>query len=292
MFAADQYQLLDFGEGRKLERFGPYVLDRPAPGTDAFERALDPAEWKQAARYTRTEGDRGKWTYRFPLPSTWEITHGRMVFEIKPTEFGHVGLFPEQATNWDWISTQIERMEPSLKVLNLFAYTGGSTMAASLPGAGVVHIDAAQSTLTWARQNAALSGLSDAPIRWIVEDAEKFVHRELKRGNRYDGVILDPPTYGHGPKGEVWKIEEDLDPLLTSLAELTEGTPKLFLLSCHSPGFSAQVLKRRVFEAFDRTLLPQTVAEELSIEAADGRRLSFGSMVRIVSPPVPTTSIA
>lgn len=292
MFPVDQYQLLDFGEGRKLERFGPYVLDRPAAGTDAVERALDESHWKQAARYTRTEGDRGKWSYRFPLPSTWEIMHGRMVFEIKPTEFGHVGVFPEQATNWDWIRTQIERMEPALKVLNLFAYTGGSTMAAAFPGAGVVHIDAAQTTLSWARQNAALSGVADAPIRWIVEDAEKFVHRELKRGNRYDGIILDPPTYGHGPKGEVWKIAEDLDPLLTMLAELTEGMPKLFLLSCHSPGFSAQTLKRKVFEAFDRKLMPQTVAEELYLESADGRRLPCGSMVRMASPPIPTTSIS
>jgi 23S rRNA (cytosine1962-C5)-methyltransferase len=281
MFKPDQYQLLDFGEGRKLERFGPFVLDRPAVGTETIERAIEESTWKQAARYIRTEGERGKWSYRFPLSTTWEITHGRSVFEVKPTEFGHVGVFPEQAANWDWISRQIERIEPPVKVLNLFAYTGGSTLAAAAKGAEVVHIDSAESTVAWARQNAALSGLAGAPIRWIVEDAEKFVRRELKRGNRYDAVILDPPSYGHGPKGETFKIADDLRPLLSLIAEVTEGAPKLLLLTCHSPGFTPAVLRQQLTETFDREICRRAEIGTLEIESQDGRSLRCGSMVRL-----------
>ena len=283
MFASNQYELLDFGEGRKLERFGGYVLDRPAAGTEPFERSLEASEWKLAARYTRTEGDRGKWSYRFPLPSTWEIEHGRLVFEVKPTEFGHVGVFPEQAANWDWIANQIERIEPPLRVLNLFAYTGGSTLAAAANGAEVAHIDAVQNTIAWARQNAALSGLANAPVRWIVEDAEKFVRRELKRGNRYDAVVLDPPSYGHGPKGETWKIADDLSPLLSLIAELTEGNPKFLLLTSHSPSFTPAVLRQYLIDAFDRDTCRQAVAAEMTIATSDGRRMSSGSMLRLTN---------
>ncbi len=283
MFASNQYELLDFGEGRKLERFGGYLLDRPAGGTEPFERSLSPGDWKQSARYTRTEGDRGKWSYRFPLPSTWEIEHGRLVFEVKPTEFGHVGVFPEQAANWDWIADQIERIEPPVKVLNLFAYTGGSTLAAAAKGAEVVHIDAAENTIAWARQNAALSGLADAPIRWIVEDAEKFVRRELKRGNRYDAVVLDPPTFGHGPKGETWKIGDHLAPLLSLIAELTEGVPRFLLLTCHSPNLSPPVLKQRLIDAFGRDTCRYTSAEAMMISTGDGRQMPCGSRVRLAA---------
>lgn len=283
MFTKDQYELLDFGEGRKLERFGLYVLDRPAANSNGVERRLEAIDWKQAARYVRGEGDRGKWSYRFPLPSTWEINHGRLVFEIKPTEFGHVGLFAEQASNWDWIADQIERIEPPVKVLNLFAYTGGSTLAAAASGAEIVHIDSAENTVAWARQNAALSGLAEAPIRWIAEDAEKFVRRELKRGNRYDAVILDPPSYGHGPKGEVWKIGEHLGLLLSMLAELTDGAPKFLLFTCHSPGYSPNVLRQHLIDAFDRETCRHVIAEEMVISASDGRTLPCGSMVRMAN---------
>ena len=281
MFAPNQYELLDFGEGRKLERFGGYVLDRPAPGTEPFERALQQSDWQQAAHYSREEGERGKWSYRFPLPSTWEIEHGRLVFEVKPTEFGHVGVFPEQAANWDWIADQIERIEPPVKMLNLFAYTGGSTLAAAAKGAEVVHIDAAENTIAWARQNAALSGLANAPIRWIVEDAERFVRRELKRGNRYDAVVLDPPSYGHGPKGETWKIGDDLAILLSLVAELTDGKPKFLLLTCHTPSFTPAVLRQYLIDAFDRDTCCQAVAQEMTIATADGRRMPSGSMMRL-----------
>jgi 23S rRNA (cytosine1962-C5)-methyltransferase len=283
MLAANDYELLDFGEGRKLERLGPYTLDRPAVGTDALERQLPAAPWKQAARYERTQGDRGKWRHQFPLPSTWEINFDQLVFEVKPTEFGHVGVFPEQAANWNWLDRQIPRFEVPIRLLNLFAYTGGSTLAAAKAGAEVVHIDAAENTVAWARQNAAHSGLAESPIRWIVEDSEKFVQRELKRGNRYDAVILDPPSYGHGPKGEVWKIDEHLPHLLSLLAELTEGSPKLLLLSCHSAGYTPSTLRQLVSDAFDREPARRAIAGPMSITAGDGRSLSCGIMLRFAS---------
>jgi 23S rRNA (cytosine1962-C5)-methyltransferase len=203
-----------------------------------------------------------------------------MVFEVKPTEFGHVGVFPEQAANWDWISSQMERFEPPVKMLNLFAYTGGITLAAAAKGAEVVHIDAAENTVAWARQNAAHSGLAEAKIRWIVEDAEKFVRRELKRGNRYDAVVLDPPSYGHGPKGESWKIGNDLAPLMSLIAELTAGEPKFLLLSCHSPTFTPSLMRRLVIDAFDRDMAERAVADDMEISTAAGRRLHCGSMLR------------
>jgi 23S rRNA (cytosine1962-C5)-methyltransferase len=281
MFNRDQYELLDFGEGRKLERFGAYLLDRPAPATELMSRECPAQHWRDAARYVRIEAERGKWCSKLPLPSTWIVEHGRLVFEVKPTEFGHVGLFAEQAANWDWLKSQIERIEPPVKVLNLFAYTGGGTMAAAAAGADVVHIDAAENIVTWARQNAALSGLAEKPVRWITEDAEKFVRRELKRGNRYDAVILDPPSYGHGPKGETWKIEQHLKPLLTMLAELTDGAPKFFLFTCHSIGYTPQVLKQLLVDAFDRDTVHSATADEMVIRTKNGRELPSGSQVRL-----------
>jgi 23S rRNA (cytosine1962-C5)-methyltransferase len=284
MLAADDYELLDFGEGRKLERFGAYTLDRPAAGTDGFEREVPATLWKQAARYERTQGDRGKWHYRFPLPSTWEIGFGQLVFEVKPTEFGHVGVFPEQAANWNWLEAQIQQLDGPIRLLNLFAYTGGSSLAAAKAGAEVVHIDAAENTVAWARQNAAHSGLADAPIRWIAEDAEKFVCRELKRGNRYDALVLDPPSYGHGPKGEIWKIDEHLPHLLSMLAELTEGSPKLLLLSCHTAGYTPAKVRQIVAGAFDRDTAQRATVGAMKITSSTGRELPSGTMLRMIKP--------
>lgn len=280
MFPSNQYQLLDFGEGRKLERFGAYLLDRPAVGTDHLPRERDDGQWRNAAKYARNNGGTGNWKYRYPLPSTWEVEHGKLVFEIKPTEFGHVGLFAEQAENWDWLAAKIAAMPAPPKLLNLFAYTGGSTLTAAAAGAQVVHVDAAANTVAWARQNAGLSGLTESPIRWIVEDAELFVRREVKRGNRYDGVILDPPSYGHGPKGEVWKIDDHLPPLLSLLAELTDGNPQLLLVTCHSPGYTPQTLRQLVATAFDRELARQSTADTMTVTAEDGRSLPCGSRLR------------
>ncbi|RIK80472.1 MAG: SAM-dependent methyltransferase [Planctomycetota bacterium] len=238
MFAADQYELIDFGLGRKLERFGPYVLDRPALAAADFAQRF-PDLWKEAhARYERTSDNQGIWRSAAALPECWTIRHEPFALEIKPTPFGHVGVFPEQAENWDWIAEKIRAFaaaEPNRRprVLNLFAYTGGSTLAAAAAGAEVVHVDAAANTVAWARRNAELSALAAAPIRWLVEDARKFVDRELRRGNKYDMVIADPPAYGHGPKGQTWQLLRDWSALEEAIASLVVPGRNAMLLTHH-----------------------------------------------------------
>lgn len=278
MFASDEYQLLDFGAGRKLERFGGVVLDRLCPAADGVTRGNSEA-WKQAiVRYERTSGDKGLWqTGGAAFPSPWTLSHNSFRLELKLTDFGHLGVFPEQAANWDWIAERVRRATEPLKVLNLFAYTGGSTLAAAATGAEVVHVDAARNTVAWARRNAELSGLAGAPIRWIAEDAMLFVRRELKRGNQYQAVVLDPPSYGHGPKGEVWKLAEDLPELLSLCAELTQADRRFVLLSCHSPGFGPRELGRLMAQAFGEENIE---ASEMTVAAAADRMLPCGAMAR------------
>ena len=219
MFDSTQYQLLDFGDSRRLERFGPVMLDRPCPAAASIRPAA-PRLWSLAhARFERLEADQGRWIVRGDPPQRWTIAHNRINLELKRTDFGHVGQFPEQAENWDWIAEQVGRSHSDaagpMNVLNLFAYTGGSTLAAAAAGAKVTHVDAARNIVAWARRNAELSALGSAPIRWIAEDAVKFVEREVRRSNHYDAMILDPPSYGHGPHGEVWRLAEDLPGLLS-----------------------------------------------------------------------------
>lgn len=273
MFASDEYALIDCGGGRKLERLGAHVVDRPSPAAEGFPPG-DRTLWTSATlRYDR---ETGQW-HGAELPASWIVRHGELAFELRPTEFGHVGLFPEQAANWDWITRAVATSDRPLKLLNLFAYTGGSTLAAAAAGAEVTHIDAARNVVVWARRNAELSGLSDRPVRWIAEDARKFVQRERKRGRRYDGVILDPPSYGHGPSGEAWKIEQHLEPLLADCAELTGGDCRLVLLTCHSPGYEGAVLGRLVRAAFGEG---RVVTGELALQSTTGRRLPSGHFAR------------
>lgn len=315
MFSLDQYALLDFGDGRRLERFGALVLDRPCPAAEGVAKG-DPALWEQAdARFVRTEGKLGEWVCERDLPDRWTITYGKkgtgticrdgpkgashklylspFFLELKRTEFGHLGVFPEQAANWDWLAAQIRRVRethqpalsndlPSLRVLNLFAYTGASTLAAASAGAEVVHVDAARNVVAWARRNAELSGLADAPIRWVTEDAMKFVKRELRRGNTYDAAILDPPSYGHGRRGEVWRLSKHLPQLLRMLAELTAGRCQWLLLSCHTPSFGPERLERLVSENLG---LGRVSAEQMTLETAAGRRLPSGVVVRWQAAP-------
>jgi 23S rRNA (cytosine1962-C5)-methyltransferase len=298
------YELLDFGDGRKLERFGPWVLDRPCPAAVSVKRQHR-ALWKDIT--ARFDGDRsadGEWT---PRGETWaarEVELGvplngdaRFAMQLEPLPSGQVGVFPEQLACWKWIAqragsssslansaspspVRAPSTSPRLKVLNLFAYTGGSTLAAACAGAEVVHVDAARSVVDRARPNAAASGLAEHPIRWIVEDAAKFCRREVKRGNRYDAVILDPPTYGHGPKGEEWLVKRDLLPLLELCGELTERRPKFVLLTCHTPGIGAADLSAYLSDGMFGHCGQPPRTGELALETSDGRRLPSGIYAR------------
>jgi 23S rRNA (cytosine1962-C5)-methyltransferase len=290
------YELIDFGDGRKLERFGEWVLDRPAAAAIGV-RPAKPQAWRAAT--AKFQGDRaaaGEWT---PATSRWAqrelalsvALEGFAEFQLllEPLPSGQIGVFPEQWGNWEWLAQAVRRatagratpgQSPGLKALNLFAYTGGSTLAAVSAGADVVHVDAAKSVVNRARQNAATSGLGDEPARWIVEDALKFCRREVKRGNYYDGVILDPPTYGHGPKGEEWNIKRDLLPLLQLCGELTQRRPKFVLLTCHSPGIGPAEMSAYLSEGIFGACGQPPKTGELFLETAEGRRLPSGVFAR------------
>jgi 23S rRNA (cytosine1962-C5)-methyltransferase len=276
MFTRQEYELLDFGRGRKLERFGEYVLDREAPAAgDAPPSSA--ALWRHADARFQRRGDGGRWETQNELPRRWPVTHGSVQFELKRTDFGHVGLFAEQAANWDWLS----RQSSDLKVLNLFAYTGGSTLAAAAAGAAeVVHVDSARNTVNWARRNAELSGLAAAPIRWITEDSQKFVRRELKRGNRYDGVVLDPPSFGHGTKSEVWTLTRDLPELLAGCGELVDSRRGFILLTCHTTDLGADALAATLRESLPEAGAGVITTNAMVLVTADRRRLESGVVVR------------
>ncbi len=242
MWMSDQWQdyaLLDCGEGRRLERWGEHRLIRPDP--QAIWQRQAPDLWrKPSAVYHRSRAGGGQWEV-FSLPDSWEIGYRTLRFAIKPMAFKHTGVFPEQATNWDFITQQIKGAGRPISVLNLFAYTGGATLAAAAAGAQVCHVDAAKGMVQWARENARLSGLGDAPIRYIVDDCKKFVQREIKRGRRYDAVILDPPSYGRGPGGEIWRFEEDIGDFLALVCQVLSEQPLFVVLNSYTAGISPSV---------------------------------------------------
>jgi 23S rRNA (cytosine1962-C5)-methyltransferase len=278
MFTPDQYQLLDFGDGRRLEGFGPWRLNRPCPAAKGVSLA-NPKLWRRAdARFDRTEGEDGQWSGGAAMPERWTIAHGAFRLELKRSPFGHVGVFAEQAPNWDWIAERVAAASERMKVLNLFAYTGGCTLAAAAAGAEVVHVDAAKNTVAWARRNAELSGLADAPIRWIAEDAMTFVRRELKRGNAYDAVILDPPSYGHGPRGEVWQTAKHLAELVAMCGQLTAGRRRFMLLTCHTPGVGPVELAAMLANLDEPT--GRVSAGPMTLRAATGAELPSGTVAR------------
>jgi 23S rRNA (cytosine1962-C5)-methyltransferase len=291
MFDANEYELLDFGAGRKLERFGSLILDRPSAAAVGFSQA-QPQLWSGAGarfeldekRSSKTISERGHWIESSSPPVNWNIHYGGLQFELKRTPFGHVGVFPEQAANWDWIAEQLRNApdHETCRVLNLFAYTGGSTLAAAAAGAKVTHVDAARNIVTWARHNANLSGLSTDPIRWIVDDALKFARREVKRGQRYDAVILDPPNYGHGSGGERWKLDEHLADLLATCHELTIDSPRrIVLLTCHATNYGPQRLAELLTKAGFAHTSTAVDAGDLFLTTADGRRLHSGTFARV-----------
>ncbi len=240
----NSYMLVDSGNGRKLERLGPYLLSRPCSQA-VWKPQLSNKEWDKAdAIFSREQEN--KWTHQRPLPASWQIEIAGLIFKISPTDFGHLGVFPEQKPYWEWIQKAVKAHASSTfkpKVLNLFAYSGGSTLAAAKGGATVCHLDASKGMVSWARENAALNKLDQAPIRWIVEDVKKFLTREQKRGSRYEGVILDPPSFGRGTKGEIFKIEDEIVNLLQDCRALLSDRPLFMLFSCHTPGFSPLVMQ-------------------------------------------------
>ena len=236
------YIILDTSDGEKLETWGGVSLVRPDPQIIWKTDKIDPL-WKNAdGHYHRSAQGGGKWAFRKRLPESWNIKYKNLEFIIRPTGFKHTGLFPEQATNWDWFSEKIRNAGRPIKVLNLFAYTGGATLAAAAAGASVTHVDASKGMVAWAKENAASSGLSDRPIRWLVDDCVKFVEREIRRGNHYDAIIMDPPSYGRGPKGEIWKIEESVYPLIQLCSQILTDNPLFFLINSYTTGLQPAVL--------------------------------------------------
>ena len=287
--ASADYELLDSGEGEKLERFGAFVLSRPDPQA-LWRKRLPQSEWKKANGAFSREAKQGDWNLRTDMPSKWQIGLGGLKFWIKPTAFKHVGIFPEQSENWKWLEERIRAWSPeleagskepragfpelgarsqetggvhaispssqlqapsplsSIEILNLFGYTGGATLACAKAGAKVAHVDGSKAAIAWARDNAELSGLKDKPVRWLLDDARAFVKREAKRGRKYAGVIMDPPAFGHGPEGDLWKIEDDFLPLVDDCVKLLTDKPLFFLINGYSAGYSAI--------AYENDLLP------------------------------------
>ena len=244
MWIADRwkdYEVLDCSGGEKLERWGDFLLIRPDPQV-IWETPKENRGWRRPnGHYHRSAKGGGEWEF-FDLPQQWTIGYHGLTFNLKPFSFKHTGLFPEQAANWDWFGEKIQKAGRPIKVLNLFAYTGGATLAAAKAGASVTHVDASKGMVGWAKENAKSSGLEDAPIRWIVDDCVKFVEREIRRGKHYDAIIMDPPSYGRGPKGEIWKIEEAIHPLVKLCAQLYSVKPLFFLINSYTTGLAPAVL--------------------------------------------------
>ncbi len=286
MWIADNwkdYEVLDTSAGEKLERWGDYILVRPDPQV-IWNTPHAHTGWKHKnGHYHRSSKGGGEWEF-FDLPDEWTISyetggrnsapwHSRLTFRLKPFSFKHTGLFPEQAVNWDWFSDLIRSAAPAadrpVKVLNLFAYTGGATLAAAAAGAHVTHVDASKGMVSWAKENAQASGLGDAPIRWLVDDCVKFVEREIRRGNKYDGIIMDPPSYGRGPKGEIWKIEEGIWPFMELTAQLLSKDALFFLINSYTTGLQPAVLSYMVNLAVTKRFGGSAEADEIGLPVSE-----------------------
>jgi 23S rRNA (cytosine1962-C5)-methyltransferase len=272
------YEILDAGDGEKLERWGGTILVRPDP--QVIWPRKNHKLWENVhARYKRSADGGGAWEFKKQIPDSWEIGYDRLRFIVKPTGFKHTGLFPEQAVNWEYLTGAIRRSGRKLKVLNLFAYTGGATAACAMAGAEVAHVDAARGMVAWAKENLAASGLQNAPVRYLVDDAIKFAEKEQRRGNTYDGIIMDPPSYGRGPTGQTWKLEEGLYPLVSLCANLLSSSPVFFLLNSYTTGLAPGVLETILNMAVRSRLGGRVESYELGlpIKSIEGAKLPCGA---------------
>ena len=279
---SNDYELLDSGEGEKLERFGDVILSRPDPQA-LWRKNLGTEEWKKAHAIFSREGQNSSWDIQKGTPEKWNIEFGGLKFIIKPTAFKHTGLFPEQLANWEWMKRVIEnsgRIDGGIEVLNLFGYTGGATLVCAKAGAKVTHVDSSKSALNWATENAELSGLSTKPIRWILDDARIFVEREIKRNRKYDAVIMDPPAFGHGVNRELWKIEENFLALVENCLKILSDKPLFFLINGYSAGYSAVGYKNILLD-LEKKFGGKIEIGELTIEeSGSGRLLPCGIFAR------------
>ena len=274
------FEVLDTGDGEKLERWGDVILRRPDPQT-IWPKA-DPALWRQAqAWYHRSDKGGGEWEFFSRLPEKWVIAHEALRFYVRPTGFKHTGLFPEQAANWVWMGEKLRQSgRKDLRVLNLFGYTGGATLACAQAGAHVTHVDAAKGMVQWAKENRELSQLPETSCRWIVEDALRFVQREIRRGNSYDGILMDPPSYGRGPSGEVWKLENELYGLIDTCAQVLSPEPLFFLVNSYTTGFQASVLSNIIEKCVVSRFGGQVDSQELCLPVSTGGVLPCGATGR------------
>ncbi len=283
MWIADKwndFELIDSSDGEKLERWGQYYLVRPDPQAIWLTPRTNEHWLNSNARYHRSESGGGSWN-KGRLPESWKISYGNLTFLVKPMNFKHTGLFPEQAVNWDWAADRIRTAGREISVLNLFAYTGGATVACGKAGASVCHVDAAKGMVAWGKENASASGLPDAPIRWIVDDCARFVEREIRRGRRYDAIIMDPPSYGRGPGGEVWKLEKDLWPFVSLCANVLSDNPLFVLINSYTTGLSPTVLSYITESIFTKKFGGSSEAQELGLPVTDsGLTLPCGAACR------------
>lgn len=270
--SSSDYELIDSGEGEKLERFGEFILSRPDPQV-LWRRKLPKEEWEKADAVFTRSGAEGSWKIKKDMPEKWNISFSGMKFVIKPTAFKHTGLFPEQSVNWEWMKRVIKNSDKKeIEILNLFGYTGGATLACASEGAKVVHVDSSNAALNWAKENAALSSLSDKPIRWILDDARVFVQREIKRGRKYDAIIMDPPAFGHGANKELWKIEEHFLPLIEDCMKILSENPIFFIINGYSAGYSALAYKNNLLN-LEKKIGGKVEVGELTIEESNSQRL-------------------
>ncbi len=282
MFIADgwkDYEVIDTGNGEKLERWNNVILRRPDPQTILPEQ--QPALWRRAdAVYHRSQKGGGEWEFMKKLPERWTVSYRDLKFYVRPTGFKHTGLFPEQAVNWDWMSGLIQKANRPVKVLNLFGYTGGATLACAAAGAHVTHVDAAKGMVQWAGENRALSGIEETRVRWIVDDALKFVLREQRRGNTYEGILMDPPSYGRGPGGEVWKLENELYGLVSECAKIVSDNPLFMLINSYTTGLQPAVLNNMLTMTVVRRHGGKVSADEIVLPVTAGGVLPCGASGR------------